>query len=100
MCLSDVTNPWSPAKATKRKAQDPPSVSYLKASPQSKKRKFDAPFKLTKEISINESAPFNMALGQMGARYFHNVNSELETLFKVIANGDNPMKDKIFDVKT
>ena len=37
-----------------------------------------------------------MALGDLGARYYHKVDSEYEILFKAIANHDNPMKPKIF----
>ena len=41
-----------------------------------------------------------MALGELGARFYHNINHEYEILFKAIANGDNPMKPKIFSEKT
>ena len=99
MCLSDITNPWSPAKTTKRKASGPPPVPYLQAGPKSKKAKLDPAYQLLKEISKKHTAPFHMALGQMGARYYHKADPELEKLFKLIANGDNPMKTKIFDEK-
>ena len=103
-CLSDVTNPLSPSpiKGTKRKAQGGQSISYLNAGPKTKKRKLDPAYKLLREISTKHTAPFHMALGQLGARYYHNTktNPELETLFKVIANGDNPMEAKIFDEQT
>ena len=91
----------SPVKGIKRKT-GPRTVSYLDAGPKAKKVKLDPAYKLIKDISKKESAPFHMALGQLGARYYHKTktNPELETLFKVIANGDNPMEAKIFDEKT
>ena len=100
MSLSDIKNPLSPAKGKKRKFLDDSSVSYLEASPELKKTKLDPHYKKLREFSTNESAPFNMALGEIGARYYKNINPEYELLFKTIANGDNPMKPKIFDEKT
>ena len=93
MCLSDISNPL-PTKGKKRKAAS--SVSYLEASKKQKKAKLDPHYKMLREFSHNEPVPFYTVLGELGARYYHNVDSEYEILFKAIANGDNPMKPKIF----
>ena len=54
---------------------------------------------MLREFSHNEPVPFYTALGELGARYYHKVDSEYEILFKALANGDNPMKSKIFSEK-
>ena len=67
------------------------SLSQSGIDAKSKKKKLDPAYKLLREICTKHTAPFHMALGQLGARYYHKTktNPELETLFKVIATGDN-----------
>ena len=46
---------------------------------------------------MKEDCPFNQLLGIIGSRYYHNVDAKLEQLFKLIANGVNPMEGHIID---
>ena len=83
-CISDIENPLvdtTPKKGTKRK-MGAPVIPFSEASPKAKKRKLDSSFKNLLQTCIEHSIPFDIALGHMGTRYFHNVNSPLEELFK------------------
>ena len=104
MCFSDITNPLSPTKVTKQrgtKRKGHPTVPFSTASRSAKKARLDPHYKMLREFShnVNDSVPFYTALGELGARYYHNTDSEYETLFKAIAIGANPMKPKIFSEK-
>ena len=96
-CLSGIENPLvvSKPKGIKRK-MGPPEIEFEKASPHAKKMKLDDPYKLTKKTCWDKNIPFEIGLGNMGARYFHNTNPQLEALFKCIASGKNPMEPKNF----
>ena len=82
-CYSDIENPLldTPKKGTKRK-MGAPVIPFSEASPRAKKRKLDPPFKNLLQTCIEHSIPFDIALGHLGTRYYHNVNPKLEQLFK------------------
>ena len=82
-CYSDIENPLfeTPIRGTKRKI-GAPVIPFSEASPKAKKRKLDPPFKNLLQTCIEHSIPFDIALGHMGARYYHGNNSQLEELFK------------------
>ena len=82
-CPSDIANPFenTPKKGTKRKIGHP-STPFFEATHKAKKKKLDKPYKLTKETCHNLQVPFDIGLGYLGARYFHNVDPKLEALFK------------------
>ena len=83
-CISDIENPLvdtTPKKGTKRK-MGAPVIPFSEASPKAKKRKLDPPFKSLLQTCEEHSVPFDVALGHMGARFYHNFNPQLEELFK------------------
>ena len=109
-CLSDITNPLnrSPAKGVKRK-RDPADVGqgpgrkltkFNDASRSAKKARLDPEYKSLTEKAHRGSAPFSVLLGNIGSRYYHNspIFPNLDKLFKAIANGENPMDNKIFSI--
>ena len=82
-CFSDIGNPLvdTPQKCTKRK-RGPPVTPFLDAKPKAKKRKLDPPYQILKQTCKEHSVPFDIALGHLGTRFYHNVDPQLEQLFK------------------
>ena len=102
--LSDITNPLSPpAKGLKRK-RGRNVTNFNIASPSAKKARLDPAYKKIKEIAHTDSIPFSTLLGYLGSRYYctyYNspVLPKLYELFKAIANGHNPMENKVFSIE-
>ena len=55
---------------------------FLEAKPKAKKRKLDPPYQILKQTCKEHSVPFDIALGHLGTRFYHNVDPQLEQLFK------------------
>ena len=70
----------------------PPSKDFFDVSPKAKKAKLQPAFEKLKQICEDENCPFNVALGCLGVRYYHESDKELEKLFQKIANDENPLK--------
>ena len=102
--FSDIKNPLSPtSKGTKRKRDSGPGpgrpeTNFMKSSSSAKRYKLDPEYKSLKEKSHKHSVQFFVTLGHIGSRYYHNSpnNPNLDTLFKSLKAGVNPMDEKIF----
>ena len=81
--FSDIENPLldTPKKGTKRK-MGAPVTPFLEAKPKAKKRKLDPSYQNLKQTCKEHSVPFAIALGHLGTRFYHNVDPQLEQLFK------------------
>ena len=94
--LNDITNPIL-KNTVKKKSSGRPSIPLLECSPQAQRDKLKDEYRCLKTTSEKENCPFNMLLGILGRRYYHNIDAPLEKLFSLIANGVNPMEGRIID---
>ena len=97
--LNDIENPLvdskPKSKGVKRK-MGKPTTPFMSASPALKRRKLNPDYKNLKSTCKKQDIPFCIALGQMGSRYYHNVDPSLHKLFNSIASGENPIEPKVF----
>ena len=91
----------SPMK--KPKIAGRPEGVFSEVSPQTQKARLDPAYKKLENICETQNLAFNVAIGKLGARYYHYINHDdlaLRRLFVVIANGVNPLQKKVIDEKT
>ena len=101
--LSDVINPWLPTPQKKPKIAGRPEGEFSQVSPQTQKARLDPAYKKLEDICETQNLAFSVALGKIGARYYHHINHNdlaLRRLFVVIANGVNPLERKVIDEQT
>ena len=67
----------------------------LESSPQSQRDKLQDEYDKLKTSAVTHDCPFNVLLGILGRRFYHNVDPKLEKLFAQIASGINPLEGKI-----
>ena len=81
--LSDIDNPLvdTKPKGTPNKLGRP-LMPFSTAKPKTKKAKFNEAYKLTKDTAFKQNVPFNIILGNFGARYYHKIDHSLHELFK------------------
>ena len=92
-----------PSPQKKQKVAGRPEGDFSKVSPQTQKARLNPAYTKLEDICESQKLAFNVALGKLGARYYHYINHNdlaLRRLFVVIANGVNPLERKVIDEQT